>query len=253
MASGRPGDPNAPDFLEYIGGFRTYLDILFDGWDGTEGGTEIIGGIEKWMVPSNWKFPAENFIGDRYHNISHRSVDLVGIGPSGQGRRDNSEREGAKSLDVSFPERGHGTVMFLRPEDAQPVPSYQNDPIVSEYFYQCEIARKERQGQLWRILAGPGTIFPNMSFLPRQPRSIAVWHPRGPDQTEVWRWFLVDASAPPRSQGVPAPVLHPLLRSRRSDRAGRHGELELRPRGQPGRHGPTAPLQLPDGHGSRRH
>ena len=67
-------DPNAPDFLEYIGGFRTYLDILFDGWDGTEGGTEIIGGIEKWMVPSNWKFPAENFIGDRYHNISHRSV-----------------------------------------------------------------------------------------------------------------------------------------------------------------------------------
>ena len=36
-----------------------------------------------------------------------------------------------------------------------------------------------------------------MSYLPRQPRSIAVWHPRGPDQTEVWRWFLVDASAPP--------------------------------------------------------
>ncbi len=190
-------DPNAPDFLDYIGGFRTYLDILFDGWDGAEGGTEIIGGIEKWMVPSNWKFPAENFIGDRYHNISHRSVDLVGIGPSGQGRRDNSEREGAKSLDVSFPERGHGTVMFLRPPDAQPVPSYQNDPIVSEYFYQCEIARKERQGQLWRILAGPGTIFPNMSFLPRQPRSIAVWHPRGPDRTEVWRWFLVDRAAPP--------------------------------------------------------
>ena len=190
-------DPHAPDFLDYIGGFKTYLDILFDGWDGSEGGTEIIGGIEKWMVPSNWKFPAENFIGDRYHNISHRSVDLVGIGPSGQGRRDNSEREGAKSLDVSFPERGHGTVMFLRPEDAQPVASYQNDPVVSEYFYQCEIARKERQGQLWRILAGPGTIFPNMSFLPRQPRSIAVWHPRGPDQTEVWRWFLVDSSAPP--------------------------------------------------------
>ena len=190
-------DANAPDFLEYIGGFKTYLDILFDGWDGAEGGTEIIGGIEKWLVPSNWKFPAENFIGDRYHNISHRSVDLVGIGPSGQGRRDNSDREGAKSLDVSFPERGHGTVIFLRPQDAQPVRSYQNDPVVAEYFHACEIARKERQGELWRILAGPGTIFPNMSYLPRQPRSIAVWHPRGPDQTEVWRWFLVDSSAPP--------------------------------------------------------
>lgn len=190
-------DADAPDFLEYIGGFRTYLDILFDGWDGAEGGTEVIGGIEKWLVPSNWKFPAENFIGDRYHNISHRSVDLAGIGPSGQGRRDTGERDGARALDVSFPERGHGTIMFLRPADAQPVPSYQNAPVIADYFHACEIARKERQGQLWRILGGPGTIFPNMSFLPRQPRSIAVWHPRGPDQTEVWRWFLVDSSAPP--------------------------------------------------------
>ena len=25
-------DADAPDFLEYIGDFRTYLDILFDGW-----------------------------------------------------------------------------------------------------------------------------------------------------------------------------------------------------------------------------
>src|SRR5207244_106441 len=31
---------------------------------------------------------------------------------------------------------------------------------------------------------------------PRQPRTIAVWHPRGAHQTEVWRWYLVDAAAP---------------------------------------------------------
>ena len=30
----------------------------------------------------------------------------------------------------------------------------------------------------------------------RQPRTIAVWHPRGPHQTEVWRWYLVDRDAP---------------------------------------------------------
>jgi hypothetical protein len=35
-----------------------------------------------------------------------------------------------------------------------------------------------------------------MALLPRQPRSIAVWHPRGAHQTEVWRWFLVDREAP---------------------------------------------------------
>jgi hypothetical protein len=37
---------------------------------------------------------------------------------------------------------------------------------------------------------------PNTALLPRQPRTIAVWHPRGPNQTEVWRWFLVDREAP---------------------------------------------------------
>jgi hypothetical protein len=41
-----------------------------------------------------------------------------------------------------------------------------------------------------------GTVFPNMSILSRQPRSIAVWHPRGPLKTEAWRWFLVDQDAP---------------------------------------------------------
>jgi len=32
--------------------------------------------------PSNWKFSAENFSGDRYHNVSHRSADDVRISPS---------------------------------------------------------------------------------------------------------------------------------------------------------------------------
>ena len=189
-------DESAPPFLDYIGGFKLYLDLLMDGWDGEEGGTEVFGGVEKWLVPCNWKFPAENFIGDRYHNISHRSVDLVGIGPSGSGRRDLGERASARLLDVSFPERGHGTVMALRQADA-PIPqAYQDLPVLAEYFRHCEEEKKRKNGQLWRLLGGPGTVFPNMSYLPRQPRSIAVWHPRGVNQTEVWRWFLVDAKAP---------------------------------------------------------
>ena len=93
-----------------MGGFLTYLDFLLDTWDGAGGEVEIFGGVEKWVIPCNWKFPSENFIGDRYHNISHRSVDMVGQGPSGSGRRDMQEREGATALDISFPERGHGTI-----------------------------------------------------------------------------------------------------------------------------------------------
>ncbi|GIT42360.1 MAG: hypothetical protein Ct9H300mP11_02960 [Chloroflexota bacterium] len=46
---------------------------------------------------------AENFAGDGYHNISHRSVDMVGIGPSGQNRRDYGEYSPGRRLNVSFP------------------------------------------------------------------------------------------------------------------------------------------------------
>jgi hypothetical protein len=190
-------DASAPPFLEYLGDFKLYLDLSLDSWDGREGGTEVLGGIQKWLIPCNWKFPAENFSGDSYHNISHRSVDLVGIGPSGTGRRDMQERLQARRLQICFPERGHQTGVYLLPKD-QPTPvAYQHSPVVSEYFRHCEEERRRRRGEWGRLTGSPGEIFPNTALHPRQPRTIAVWHPRGAHQTEVWRWYLVDQEAPP--------------------------------------------------------
>jgi phenylpropionate dioxygenase-like ring-hydroxylating dioxygenase large terminal subunit len=78
-------DPSAPPFLDYLGEMKLCLDVLLDCRDGREGGSEVLGGIQKWLMPCHWKFAAENFIGDAYYNISHRSVDIAGIGPSGKG------------------------------------------------------------------------------------------------------------------------------------------------------------------------
>ena len=93
-------DPAAPSFTEYLGDFARYLDLTLETWDGGDSGVEVLGGVQKWLIPCNWKFPAENFSGDSYHNISHRSVDLVGIGPSGSGGatcRSGRWRAGCKS------------------------------------------------------------------------------------------------------------------------------------------------------------
>ncbi len=49
---------------EYLGEMTWYLDAFFDR---REGGIEIVGGMHKWVMPCNWKFPAENFGGDAYH------------------------------------------------------------------------------------------------------------------------------------------------------------------------------------------
>src|SRR5207245_2956553 len=175
---------------------ENYKGTICATWDGREGGPAAIGGIHKWLVPCIWTFPAENFSGDRYHGVSHRSVDMVGIGPSGQGRRDMAERNQARWLDVSFPELGHSMIAFLRAHDAPLAPAYQDAPVAAEYFRRCEEERRRRRGEHWRLFGGPGTMFPNTSPLARQPRTLAVWHPRGPHQTEVWRWYFVDADAP---------------------------------------------------------
>jgi hypothetical protein len=45
-------------------------------------------------------------------------------------------------------------------------------------------------------MGAPGEIFPNVALLPRQPRTVAVWHPINAHQTEVWRFFFVDRDAP---------------------------------------------------------
>ena len=189
-------DPAAPPFLEYLGGFKRYLDLGLDAWDGREGGTEVLGGIQKWIIPCNWKFPAENFSGDSYHNISHRSVDLVGIGPSGSGRRDMHERQVGRRLQVVFPDRGHQTTVYVLPGEEPAPPAYQQSPVVSDYFRRCEESRRRRLGAWARVTGAPGEIFPNTALHPRQPRTIAVWHPRGAHRTEVWRWYLVDTDAP---------------------------------------------------------
>ena len=186
-------DKSAPSFLDYLGDMRLYLDLLLDGRDGSEGGSEVIGGVQKWTMPCNWKFPAENFAGDGYHNISHRSVDMVGIGTS---RRGLGEFAAARRVNASFPDMGHAAVCDLQDENATYVPTYQNEPAVEEYFKQVSEERKRRLGDKARLLGLVGTVFPNMSYLARQPRSISVWHPRGPHTTEAWRWFLVDRDVP---------------------------------------------------------
>ena len=185
-------DADAPSFQEYLGEARFALDIGFCSWDGGDRGTEVLGSVQKWIIPSNWKIVAENFAGDVLHNISHRSVDIAGIGPNQQsGRRDDPGR-GALA---AFPE-GHGiiyTVVAASPDRAD----YSASPETAAYFKTCWQKRIAKMGDQAGVNATVGTIFPNMSFHAQQPRTILVAHPNGPHHTEMWRWYLVDKEAPP--------------------------------------------------------
>jgi phenylpropionate dioxygenase-like ring-hydroxylating dioxygenase large terminal subunit len=188
-------DPEAPDFLNWLGDAVDHFDHVIDCRDGRPGGAEVIG-VHKWVFPSNWKFAAENFLGDSYHNPSHRSVDMVGVSASAQAgqRRDNEYAKGQRVW-VGYPQ-GHGMTSGYVPDDVEYTPTYQQYPEVDEYFRHCYYERKRRLGERANLLPLVGTIFPNASYHGRQPRGICVWHPHGPTETEAWRFFLVDADAP---------------------------------------------------------
>jgi phenylpropionate dioxygenase-like ring-hydroxylating dioxygenase large terminal subunit len=176
-------DPEAPPLREYLGEAAWYLDSFFDR---REGGIEVIGGMHKWVMPCNWKFPAENFGGDGYHvSWSHLSAIKTG---SGGDFRVNPDPLGV----TMSPGNGH-CVIGVGPDTV-------SDPPVPEILeYEKEIAPEttKRLGpRIGRVKPIVSTIFPNFSMLRASARTLRVWHPRGPDRTEVWSWIYVDKAAP---------------------------------------------------------
>ena len=177
-------DAAAPPLRDYLGEMAWYLDAFFDRRDG---GIEVIGGMHKWVIPCNWKFPAENFGGDGYHTSwSHLSAIQTG---SGGNFRLNPDPRGV----MLSPGNGH-CVIGVGPDTLA-------DPPASEILaYEDEIRPEMEQRLGPRLnLVKPivGTVFPNFSLLRPTSRTFRVWHPRGPDKTEVWAWVYVDKRAPP--------------------------------------------------------
>jgi phenylpropionate dioxygenase-like ring-hydroxylating dioxygenase large terminal subunit len=185
-------DPHAPSLEEYLGEARMALDLALGPWDGGEGETELLGTVQKWLIPSNWKFVAENFAGDILHIVSHRSVDMVGIGPAeGEGRRDDP----GKFVVTAVPGWGHGITYGDIPRNKEHV-QYSTSPITAKYFSACWEKRLKRMGEMARVQALVGTIFPNMSFHGQQPRTLLIAHPSGVGRTEMWRFYFADKDAP---------------------------------------------------------
>ena len=178
-------DSETPPLLDYLGEMTWYLDSIFDR---RTGGIEVIGGIHKWIIPCNWKLPAENFGGDGYHTAwTHLSAIRTKFSSNFRSSRSSQGR-------VVSPGNGH-CVITVNPSDP-------SDPPVAEILaYEEEIRGEvdQRLGYRSRLVKPiVGTMFPNFSMLRANSTSLRVWHPKGPDKIEVWSCAFADKTAPPQ-------------------------------------------------------
>lgn len=181
-------DKDAPNFRDYLGDMLWYTDGYFDR---TAGGTEVIGGMHRWVLQCNWKFAAEQFCSDMYHaDFSHLSALIArlpeGVDPSmGQ----------MPTIGSQFSSRnGHGTGFFT---DVNTLDEF-NGPVAAAWYqgpHRAEAIRRLGEPRASQISAAHMTVFPTFSFLPGI-QTLRVWHPRGPSEIEVWAWALADRDAP---------------------------------------------------------
>ena len=193
-------DEAAPDLAAYLGDMAWYLDGFLDR---REGGTEVVGGIHKWVIDCNWKFAAEQFCSDQYHApYTHASAIQV-LAPTPQNKPDGSPLGDGQTQrpawanglgGVQFGGNGHGSAFFFT-ENADANVWVGGE--VSQYFRETYAEAEARLGKVRALrLAGHNTMFPTLSWL-NGTQTLRVWHPRGPNQIEAWVFCISDKAAPP--------------------------------------------------------
>ena len=186
-------DREAPSLIEYLSDATPYMDHMLDR---TEAGTEAVIGMQKWVLPCNWKFAAEQFGSDMYHagTVSHLSGVLAGL-PADMDLGDAQIPTNGVQFRAKW--GGHGTGFFI---DQPGILEAIMGPKITKYWTEGPAAEKAAQrlgGELRgsRLMAQHMTIFPTCSFLPGI-NTVRTWQPRGPHETEAWIFVVVPADAP---------------------------------------------------------
>jgi 3-phenylpropionate/trans-cinnamate dioxygenase alpha subunit len=172
--------PDGAPLTDYLGEMTWYLDLFLNR---SASGTELLPGLHRWKLRSNWKLPADQFMGDMLHApMVHQSLSKLGL-DQGFGQED-------RDFVARFDE-GHAW-LNLSPR----IPAMEDE---FEARVRAEAANRlsEEQVSLFGCLY-VATIFPNFSIVANPGFvSLRVWQPRGPLAMEIWSWSLVEKESPP--------------------------------------------------------
>ena len=186
-------DREAPRLEEFLGDARYYLDLFFNRRDG---GVQLYG-PDKWILPTNWKMPSDNFGTDNYHvGITHRSHAVVRARQRGETPPPMFQNIGQNHM-YSVPGHGLGGSLASGTSDVTIRRSFQEQPEIATYRAEVQTEMERRFGEFRarRVSLGVAGLFPNLAIHERS-TMIRLWLPRGPQKTEVWGFQLLDKVAP---------------------------------------------------------
>lgn len=177
-------DETAPSLDDYLGDYRWYLDVLLDN---DPGGTEFLDGNVKSRMETNWKFPAENFIGDASHaGWTHVSAAMALFGKNVSVNEKHSYHANVNGHGTEFGLDFIGNAMTL------------GEPEIIEYLKENEARFTERLGAIRARMIGSkssSNVFPNMAYLCGH-NAWRVWVPKGPGTIELHSWVIVNKDMP---------------------------------------------------------
>ena len=191
--------------MDYLGDMAWYLDL---GLDNRANGIEFIPGVQKNVLPCNWKYPCDNNGGDSYHSpITH--YGSASVLDASRRRSAPSASDGVATVFSAGYEfgtsrpvhtaNGHCMTSFGGWTDNQstrrPTGELPNSP-AAKYRMDHQQERIERLGELRGRSRGTFfvfTMFPNFSG---SNTNFRMLHPAGSNKIEEWIWVPVDKDAP---------------------------------------------------------
>jgi phenylpropionate dioxygenase-like ring-hydroxylating dioxygenase large terminal subunit len=176
-------DPDAESLDTFLGDYKYYLD-LYVGM--TEGGIEVTGPPQRWIVDADWKIGSDNFIGDDYHTaVTHGSIPKIR-----EGRPDKpSQFKGG--VQAAAGAGGACWMSLDKREEHNLTMEFEEEEHLLDHYRE---GLSDDQFELMMEYGLPvnGTLFPNLSFLRGRFRK---WRPVGPGKMEVWSWTFAPKEA----------------------------------------------------------
>jgi phenylpropionate dioxygenase-like ring-hydroxylating dioxygenase large terminal subunit len=181
-------DADAPDFEEYLGSAKYYLDGYIDRWDG---GMEAIS-FHRWVLPNNWKYMAEQPTSDMQHSEYTHYPSAGVVLNKGTDTADRTLRGLDPVGRQFFADYGHGGAWYGKkgsevPNTGTAIKKWESQPEIDEMI-------KNRLGDN-REVRGHINIWP--TFMTLGNYTLRVTHPRGPNEMEIWTWCMVPKQASP--------------------------------------------------------